>query len=298
MARKKVDLKENPLFQGPTLEARRLSGSPYRELSIDNVDVDPEQPRRTFNEEALTQLSLSIKEHGVMSPIMVRLIEGGVYRIIAGERRYRASKMLGLKTIPAIVISSDVEKSDILSKQLVENLQRENLNPLERALAIGELKEGFKLSVREIASKVSLSKTSVQRSLEILSLPKDLQEALVNGASESKVLVLSKIKDIKIRKRILENLDSVTRIELEALVVELENRESEGKDELSHRGTPEQSIKSNKISIEDARIIEEIQKSIASKVELKRKGNTRQGKLIIEFYSDDDLDKLYRHLVS
>ena len=107
MARKNVQFELNPLLSGPTLQARTVSGSPYRELNIADIDVDPEQPRRVFDDEALAELAASIKEHGLLCPILVRLTAGGSYRVVAGERRFRASKLLGKETIPAIVESDE-----------------------------------------------------------------------------------------------------------------------------------------------------------------------------------------------
>ena len=203
---KQIKISNNPLFSGPSLEARSAAGivanGPYRELQISDIDVDPNQPRRVFSEEGLAELAGSIKEHGVLCPILVKAAEGGTFRLVAGERRLRASKLAGLDKIPAIIDSSNDSEGTKLAKQLVENVQRESLSPMEKALAIGQLKEQTDWSIREIAKQLGVSKGFVQRSLEILALPEDLQAALISGASESKVLILAKVED-KVARSIL-----------------------------------------------------------------------------------------------
>ena len=173
MAKKQVKFDINPLLSGPSLAERAISGSPYRELPIDDIDVDIDQPRRVFDKESLDELAASISEYGVINPITVKVMPGGTYRLISGERRLRAAKQAGLTTISALVDASDLDDPNRLGKQLVENLQRENLSPMERALAIGQLKETYGWSIREIAKRLGISKGLVQRSLEALALPED-----------------------------------------------------------------------------------------------------------------------------
>lgn len=291
MARKKLNLSINPLFRGPSLIERNQSGSPYREVAIGDIDVDPDQPRRSFNEEALKELATSISEFGIINPILVKLTEGGTYRIIAGERRFRASKIAGLETVPVVVDSGDSEVGDaLLAKQLVENLQREDLSSMERATAIGLLRDAYSLSVRDIGSKLGISKSLVQRSLDILKLPADLQKALEEGFPESKVLLLSQISSPKQREKLLKKLGQISRMELEGEIGEITGKTKKSK-KLSHRGTV------GKLSVEDKRIAEEIQQKLGIKVNLSRNPTkAEQGKISLEFYSDDDLNEIYRRL--
>ena len=128
MARKSLNLETNPLFNGPSLDDRNKTGNPFRYLPIRDIDVDPEQPRRVFEDDALNELAESIKQYGVLTPISVKAVVGGTYRIISGERRYRASKAAGIDMIPAIITYEEEEAEDILSKQLIENLQARKLN--------------------------------------------------------------------------------------------------------------------------------------------------------------------------
>ena len=306
MARKKVDLRVNPLFAGPSLKER---GGLYenaeglgsmRSIALKDIQIDPEQPRKVFDEAALKELSASIREFGVICPILVRSAPArsskASFILVAGERRFRASKLAGLKEIPA-VIEETGEKATIRAKQLVENLQREALSPMERAVAIGQLQDKEGWSIREIASKLGISKGLTQRSLEILSLPDDLQAALVAGASESKVLVLKKIEDKQIRREFLSVIEQYTREQLERAIKRLE---TDGEAELYHGGTDSKkktSVK-KKLSPQDKRLVNELQRSLGTKVQIVRKGSKKdQGKLLLDFYSKEDLDGFYKKLV-
>jgi ParB family chromosome partitioning protein len=294
--RKQINIRTNPLFNH-SLNERLTSGNPYRELKLNDIDVDPNQPRRIFDEEAIRMLAETIKIYGVMNPITVRAIDGGTYRIVAGERRYRASILAGKKTIPAVIVSdNENDTKTTLSKQLIENIQREGLNPLERAEAIGKLRDQTSMSIRDIAANLGISKTMVQRSLEILDLPSDLKLALEQGKSESKILLLAKLESAELRKEFIDNIDDWTRVDLEEKLYLLNNPvETEVK--VSHGGTKK--IKNDsQVSVEDMRIIEELQRQLGTKVELVRKNsNKQQGKLLIDFYSDEILKGIYDRIV-
>ena len=297
MARKQINFSINPLFSGPSLGERNRSGSPYRELRLEDIDVDPDQPRRHFDEAALSELAESIKTHGVICPILVKPVEGGTFRIIAGERRFRATKMAGLATIPAVVDQDDGEEQAILAKQLVENLQRSDLTPTERALAIGQLKDVNSWSIREIASNLGISKGMVQRSLEILTLPDDLKLALDEGKPESKVLLLAKIENRELREGLLQKIDELTRDLLETEISKLTGGEA-AEVETYHGGT-KSTEKQRHTSPEDQRISEELQRNLGTRVEIARKkGNAQQGKIQIDFYSDDDLRNIFAKLIA
>ena len=297
MARKKVDLKINPLFTGPSLQERESSLGKMRLVPLSQIEVDPEQPRRVFEPEALNELAASIKEFGVICPILIRSNPGSKsYILVAGERRFRASKIAGLEGIPA-VIEETGEKAQIRAKQLVENLQREALSPMERAIAIGQLRDKESWSIREIATRLGISKGLVQRSIEILSLPDDLQAALSNGASESKVLTLRKVEDKTIRREFISLIEQYTREQLETAIKQLENGEVS---ELYHGGTDKskKTTTAKKLSPSDKRLVSDIQRELGCKVDLLRKSsNKEQGKLVLEFYSKDDLQGLFQKLV-
>lgn len=152
------------------------SESQLKELKIDDIIRDEEQPRHEFSEEAIEALAASIKEHGVLQPIVVTK-EEGKYKIVAGERRWRASKIAGLKKIPAIVRTLDSQNR--LELSIIENAQREDLNAIELATAYAKLKTQFNLSTEDIAAKVGKSEQTIQNTLRLLTLPDDAKKIMV-----------------------------------------------------------------------------------------------------------------------
>ena len=161
-------------FDPTALEDR--SESELKEIKISDIVRDEEQPRREFNQEALEALAASIKEHGVLQPIVVTK-EEGKYKIVAGERRWRASKIAGLKKIPAIVRSLDSQNR--LELSIIENAHREDLNAIELATAYAKLKTQFNLSSEDIAAKVGKSEQTIQNTLRLLTLPDDVKKVMV-----------------------------------------------------------------------------------------------------------------------
>jgi ParB family chromosome partitioning protein len=191
--------------------------------------------------------------------------------------------MAGLKAVPCLVDSKDDSTGErTLALQLVENIQRAELTSLERAHAISALKESHSLSVRQVAERLGISKSMVQRSLEILDLPDDLLNALREGAAESKVLLLAQIDDPEIRASYLKDLDVLTRTKIK------KNLDDNKKTSAKSTTTPE-----------DRRIADEIQRSIGLKVSLHRTSPQAEGgRVAIEFYSNEDLKEVYRRLTT
>ena len=150
--------------------------SKLKELKLDDIVRDEDQPRREFDQGALEALAASIKEHGVLQPIVVTK-EEGKYKIVAGERRWRASKLAGLKTIPAIIRTLDSQNR--LELSIIENAQREDLNAVELATAYAKLQTQFNLSTEDIAAKVGKSETTIQNTMRLLSLPDDVKKTMV-----------------------------------------------------------------------------------------------------------------------
>lgn len=288
MAKKNLVFAHNPLLSGPKLDERGRSGIPYREVKRTLIERDPNQPRVVFDEDKLHELAESIKLYGVLNPLIVRAgREPGKYQLIAGERRLRACALAGVETVPVILnTESDAVGDTILAVQLVENLQRDDLSPLERAHAIGALKETYELSIRQVAEKLGVSKSMVQRSLDILELPDDLINALRQGASESKVLLLAKIDDEEIRTSYLKDLDTLTRSQIK----------SEIDKELDQKGS---GTAKSILSPEDGRLVEELRNALGLKVSMSRSPSDEQaGKLVLEFYSEGDLQELFRKLIA
>ena len=148
-------------------------------LKLSMVDPKSDQPRKFFDKEALEELSESIKENGLLQPILVREYGEGRYQIIAGERRFRASKLAGLDEIPAIILDRDDRKAAEIA--LIENIQRENLNPIEEAMAFRSLAEEYGLTQEELAERVGKSRSAIANSTSLLDLPEDVLEMVANG---------------------------------------------------------------------------------------------------------------------
>jgi len=305
MSKRKLILANNPLLSGPALRERNeqtdapqppsISVGPFREIPINYIDPDPNQPRSVFDEDQLDELTQSISRYGVLSPLLVRPSKiVGRFLVVAGERRLRAATQAGLASVPAIIDRSlEGDKEKTLAIQLVENLQRADLSPLERAQAMGMLRDSFSLSIRDIAEKLGVSKSLVHRSLELLLLPPDLIVALQGGASESKIILLAKIDDEDLRATYLREIEEITRSDIEAHL--------KGRSQRTIRTQQERtdSEKDDPMDPEDQRIADEIQRAVGVRVRLQRESrNSNRGRLVLEFYSEDDLQEIFRKLVA
>ena len=203
------------LFRG---QQENEGGGAVQMLSIAEVRPNPEQPRQIFSEEALSELAESIRAQGVLQPILVRPASGdeGKYEIVAGERRWRASQLAGQRTIPALVREMSSEQA--LAIALIENLQREDLNPMEEAAGFRELRDRFGLSQEEISSRVGKSRSAVANTLRLFNLPADIQEDLHNGRmTQGHARPLLAVDDPAVlphlRQYILEQAPSVREVE-------------------------------------------------------------------------------------
>ncbi|MFU8780355.1 MAG: ParB/RepB/Spo0J family partition protein [Kiritimatiellia bacterium] len=169
---------ETPHAQGPVHPAQAEQRDSIKHIAVDRISRNPRQPRQTFREEALEELAASIREHGVLQPLMVRTKPDGTYELIAGERRLRASGLAGLQEVPVHIVEvSDLESLEIA---IIENLQREDLNPIEEAEGYRELAAEFKLTQEEIARQVGRSRAAVANALRLLTLADDVRECLKN----------------------------------------------------------------------------------------------------------------------
>jgi ParB family chromosome partitioning protein len=151
----------------------------YQELPVSAVRPNPNQPRSTFDEESMASLTASIREVGVLQPVLVRPVEGGEYELVAGERRWRAARRAGLQTIPALIRT--VGDTATLEQALVENLQREDLNPLDEAAAYQQLVEDFRLTHDEVATRVGKSRVAISNTLRLFQLPSGIQKLVAQG---------------------------------------------------------------------------------------------------------------------
>ena len=198
-------------------EALRTSGSSsIGEIEIDRIFANPNQPRRDFNEEALQELADSISELGVIQPITLRKMEDETYQIIAGERRFRASQLAGKTSIPAYILNADDE--DTMEMALIENIQREDLNPLEIALAYQQLIEQHNLSQEQLSKRMGKGRATIANFLRLLRLPGTIQVALKEkkidmGHAKALLSLDSHADQISIFKEIIEKRYSVREVE-------------------------------------------------------------------------------------
>lgn len=171
------------------------SGDGTSTLRLSEIEPNKDQPRKSFDKEALQQLADSISEHGVIQPLIVRSLPSGSYQIIAGERRWRAAKMAGLSEIP-VVVRDDISEEQAMQIAMIENLQRENLNPIEEALGYKELLDKYSITQDKLAKALGKARSSIANSLGLLNLPNAVQELLKNGElSAGHCKALKKIKD-------------------------------------------------------------------------------------------------------
>ncbi len=257
-------------------------------VRISEVEPNREQPRKKFDDDKLEELSESIKTYGLLQPILVQKRDG-YYEIIAGERRWRAALKAGLKEIPVIV--RDYSKKEILELSLVENIQRENLNPIEEARAYKRLMDEFGLSQEEVAQRVSKSRSAVANSLRLLRLEDNVQKMVIDGQismGHARALLPLEIPEeqFSMAQEIVEKQLSVR------------DTEKKVKEILSSGKKPEVEITKTQQQEEDPSIAiiykqieERLQQTLHTKVSIQRKRNGH-GKLLIDFYNSDDLEKI------
>ena len=268
----------------PEIEEKeeKFDGEKVVELKISEVEPNKKQPRARFDEEKLNELADSISQHGVISPIIVIKLDNGFYRIVAGERRWRASKIAGMKKIPAIVREFDDKTSTEVA--LIENLQRENLNPVEEARGYDELIKKFSLTQEEAAKKVGKSRPYIANSLRILNLHKKILDMLENGqlsVGHAKVLlsVEDKSKQLELAKLILEN--SLTVRELEKILKRAEKQDEKPQNK-------EKGDLNKKLAYDEFE--KKLQSALGTKVKIL--SGKRKGKIEIEYYSEEDLERI------
>ncbi len=253
------------------------------ELSLKQVDPNKNQPRKTFEPNALKELAESIKQHGVIQPIIVNDENNGRYTIIAGERRFRASLVAGKTTIPAIV--RQYSPKQIKEVALIENLQREDLNPIEAAKAIKELMQEYDFTQETVADRIGKSRPLVANTLRLLTLPTDVISMIEKNqisAGHGKCLVGldDKQKQVELAKIVIEN---------KLTVRELENYIKNYK-EPQDKKMPE--AKAKKVqSIELKELGHRIARLFKTKVIIN--GDDAKGKIVIDYYNKDDLDRIY-----
>jgi ParB family chromosome partitioning protein len=268
----------------PEKEKKEAGG--VLEIPVKSIVPNENQPRRTFDDDALAELVSSIKEKGVIQPVIVRKLNDDRYELIAGERRWRASRSAGLNRIPAIV--KDAAPAEALELALIENIQREDLNPLETAEAFYRLISEFNLTHEELSRRVSKDRATVTNYLRILKLPEEVKSGLAGGElTLGHAKALLQLPDSRSIKTVYRKIKD------EGLSV----RETEA---LCKRSPFKKSKKPAAAASKDPQIAsleERLMHSLGTKVRLVHKSNKR-GKIEIEYYSLDDLDRLLDILLS
>jgi len=254
-------------------------GQGVLEISVERIQRNPDQPRSSFDEEQLGELAASIAVHGVIQPLIVRARADGTYQLIAGERRLRAARLAGFETVPAVVRDAREGESS-LELALIENLQREDLNPIETALAYRELIDRFGLTHEAVARQVGKSRVAVSNALRLLDLAPETRQAIVEGRiSEGHGRALAAITVPALQHAVLQ------------VVLErgLNVRQTE---ELVRRKRNEAPARDRAPLSHDLADLEaQLRGVLATKVGIVR--TRRGGRLVIDFYSDEELDRLY-----
>lgn len=255
-------------------------------LRIGEVEPNRDQPRKVFNEDKLHELADSITQHGIIEPLIV-VKRDDYYEIVAGERRWRASMMAGLTEVPVVI--KDYTKQQVVEVALIENLQREDLNPIEEAKAYQQLIEEYNLKQDEVADKVSKSRTTITNSIRLLKLDDAVQEMLVaecitSGHARALLALDDKSLQYEIANKILDEKLSVR--ETEKLIKQVKNG-TYGKKTVKKKVFDNQEIYTS--------YEEKMKQSVGSKVTINRKDNSK-GKIEIEYYSNDELDRIVSYL--
>ena len=256
------------------------------EIPITRIVPSPHQPRRDFHEDTLAELAESIRSEGLLQPVVVRRREDH-FELIAGERRWRACQLLKLKRIPARVIEASETSSAVLS--LIENLQRENLNPLEEAMGYASLIKDFDLTQEQVAERVGRNRATVANSLRLLQLPREIQSYLTKGIlSVGHAKVLLGVEDAETRLLLARQC-----IERGWSVRELE-RQVEG-----YRTNRDRSVKTRPgVPADEERAIADLQKQLSTtfstRVQLRH--TPKRGRIIIEYYGNDDLQRIIEQM--
>ncbi|MBE7031064.1 MAG: ParB/RepB/Spo0J family partition protein [Ruminococcaceae bacterium] len=283
MAKKGLGRGLDALYGEPVSIAEPTDAQSVVELKLMEVEPNREQPRTGFDEEKLEDLASSIREHGVIQPIIVHRLPTGFYQIVAGERRWRAAKKAGLKTIPAIV--RDYDKMKGYEVALIENLQRQDLDPIEEALGYKKLMEEFSLTQEQISTKVSKSRSAVANSLRLLGLPKEVIDRIrAHELSTGHAKVLLSCEGAKLQKALAKRVveDGLSVRELERLIKSLA-AESKPKKEM------DVNLKVALMAVE-----KRVAEHLSTKVKIA--GDSKKGKIEISYFGNEDLERILKIL--
>lgn len=258
--------------------APQVKGETIAEIDIKLIDPNKNQPRKTFDATSLKELAESIKQHGIISPIVVN-DQGGRYMIIAGERRFRASIIAGLRTVPVII--KNYTARQIKEVSIIENLQREDLNPIEAARAIKELMEEYNFTQETVADRIGKSRPAIANTLRLLSLSPEVISLIEKNkltAGHARCLVVIEDKDMQVKLAYAAQDNKMSVRELEKAV----------KEYLNPKATKVKKVQEQSIELKE--LIINMQRTFATKVSAI--GNDRKGRIYIDYYNRDDLDRI------
>lgn len=292
MGRKSLGRGLSALLGDPAEEPKSLQGAHVtgvQEIEISRITGNPEQPRTRFEDKALDELARSITANGIVQPIVVRS-KGSGFEIVAGERRWRAAQRAGLHKIAAVI--REVSDDKILEIALIENIQREELNPIEEANAYRKLIDSIGLTQEQLSEQIGKERSLIATTLRLLKLPKEIQALVEEGklsAGHGRALLLSDDKVVQMRtaRAIVEKQMSV--------------REAERTVKRSTQAASDQSKAKRSIITKDANVRHaetKLMRSLGTNVKIKPNGKGNAGKIEIEYYSTDDLDRLFRVLTT
>lgn len=255
-------------------------------LKLAQIEPNKEQPRKNFDEEKLQQLADSIKQHGVIQPIIVKDLNNGYYQIVAGERRWRASRIAGITEIPAIIRTYD--ELATMQIALIENLQREDLNPIEEALSYKALLDDFALTQEKVSEQVGKSRSAIANTIRLLSLPKQVQKLLEEGAisgghARAILSVTSEEGKLQLAEKIIENELNVRQAEQLAKALNAQKQEQEP-------AQPQTSA----FDLQLQGIQKRMSDLLGTKVKILN--GAKKGKIEIEYYSANDLERVLKLL--
>ena len=255
-----------------------------RMMKISMIEPNREQPRKKFDEDALQELSESIKQYGILQPLLVS-DKKDYYEIVAGERRWRAAKMAGLKEVPVVV--KEFSTQEIVEISLIENIQREDLNPVEEAMAYKRLIDEFHMKQDEIAERVSKSRTAVTNAMRLLKLDERVQQMVIEGmlsTGHARALLTIEDNDLQFQMATKIYNEKLSVRDVEKLVKNLGKKKPEKKEENAQQAAVFQDLE------------EKMKAALGTKVSINRK-NDQKGKIEIEYYSMDELERLMEILM-
>lgn len=267
----------------PRMEDSRES--PPRQIGVDRISANPLQPRRLFDEVKIDELAASIHNSGIIQPLLVRR-SGDGYELIAGERRLRAAVKAGLREVPVVVREASDHES--LQLALIENLQREDLNPIEEATAYRRLQDDFALSQEEIAGRVGKSRPAIANSMRLLLLPKEVQEEVAQGrlpAGQARALLGLENEAMIVSAARMVVAKGLSTRETERLV----NRLKSGRGKRKVKGIADPDLRS---------LVERLERWLGTKVRLFHRAESGRGKLEIEYYSLADFERVTQRLMN